>query len=253
MSATACPSELVLDRYQLDELRNKEAATLRAHLEACPHCAAKLADRERDFAAIATDERDAMIRNIHATIPREAPDLRARERRSWLPRRFAYAVAGACAVILAVVAVPRDDEIDGGDTVQPKGRLGLEVFRERNGSVHRAISGETFRKGDRLRFTVDVPEGGNIMIVGFEASGGAYAAYPLRESGARSVPAPTDKADPLPGAVALDDAEGTEWLHLVWCPEPFKHEDVKRHPEASRVDVPAGCAATGFEIVKGPQ
>ena len=80
-----------------------------------------------------------------------------------------------------------------------------------------AVSGERFLANDRLRFSVRVPGPGHVVVVGVEADGTLYRCHPQDDDVSRAVA----HDGTLPGAIALDDSSGEEWLFLVWCEEPF--------------------------------
>ena len=153
-----CPSDLA--RSELLSGGGSDAD--KAHAEGCARCKAWLDESRAAFGAISGDEKKRMVARIAAA-------------RS---RRRAPVVAGLIAALAASLAffmVPR--EVVDHTTIKGKD-IALHVYRERNGQVERALSGESFHAKDRLRFEVDLPTAGHAMIVGVEAKGTIYPAFP---------------------------------------------------------------------------
>ncbi|MFO0657130.1 MAG: hypothetical protein U0787_18905 [Polyangia bacterium] len=79
-----------------------------------------------------------------------------------------------------------------------------------------ALSGDSFAPGDTLRFVVDLPAPSRVSVLGVEASGALYVAWPQDDKAA--VAREAGKAQALEGAVVLDEKLGRETLYLVTCP-----------------------------------
>ena len=247
-SGPDCPSELRFERWQLGELAPADQAALDAHASGCPHCEARLAERRSLLENISPAERNRMLRHIlGAGAAAKAPA-------PWWRRIFgdwglSPAFAAAAALVVGVVYVgnragPSSDE---ADILRTKGSMSLSVYRERSGEVEIARSGERMQKGDRLRFGIEVPKAGHIMIVGVEAEGSYYVCHPASGSG-RSSEVAAGRTEALPGAIELDDSIGRESLHLVHCPEAFTLDDVTPIDSARLAE--RGCQQTPFEISK---
>jgi hypothetical protein len=125
--------------------------------------------------------------------------------------------------------------------VRLKGGLALHVHRQRGSASEEAVSGGRFADGDRLRFVVDLPAPGQVMIQGVEATGNVYRAWPLDGAAA---PLPAGPGQVLPGAVSLDGARGRELLYLVHCPGPPTCTGAPPRCQP-------GCATTAFVLDKG--
>jgi hypothetical protein len=152
-------------------------------------------------------------------------------------RHIAIVAATAAAVF---ILVPRPE------VVTSKGGLGLVVYRERGGDVDKTLSGEQFQPGDRLRFEVELPRPGQLMIVGVEADGDTFPCYTSESE--RSVIQVETTKQVLPGAVELDDSRGKEQLHAILCRTPFSFDDVR--VEEGRVVSPPDCMSTPFILDK---
>jgi hypothetical protein len=244
-----CPSEMLLDRFHWGELGSEESGAIGAHLEQCSVCRQRMALRQQGFEAFGELDPVALRVRIQGAVTGERGGS---ARRSWLPGWVAWLAGSAAAAVLAVlvvIAAPWKDEPGAGNGVRAKGSVKLSVFRERAGKVEEAISGDTFLAGDRLRFRVDLPEDGEIMVVGVEQSGAVYPCYPLDGSRAsRASRAGTGLE--LAGAIRLDASLGNERIHLVWCPERFSIGDIEAGDSPGKLALPAGCLGTTFGMRK---
>lgn len=230
-----CPSEAELDAYQLDELDGPG----RARIESCPRCQTRLQERRAMFEAIPDKAR--LIEAIHVGVV-AATNTPARPQpgpRFWVPT---LAGLGALAAALVVLVPP------SAPTVRSKGGVGLTVFVERHGQVVQGRSGDIFHPGDRLRFEVDSSRPLEIMILGREASGRVFPAFPLGAERGRSQPLASGTNQVLPGAVALDESSGRETLYLVGCPRPFGKADLRMGQDG--LDLPDGCSTDRFVLEK---
>lgn len=230
----ACPSDLTLTLLDTGCLAGDEKDEVQAHLQTCARCRGWLDGAKADFAAIPGAERDAMVDRLTARAQR--------------PRqRWPVAVAGALAIAAAALLLlhtppPRPD-------VGLKGSgLDLRVYRERAGHVASTMSGDMFRPGDRLRFEVDVPSDGHMLVVGVESDGDLFRCYPNDRD--ESVPVEASSGLLLSDAIELDSSTGHEVLHLVVCDAPFSAHDL-RAAGARSLALPPGCRAAAFEMVKG--
>jgi hypothetical protein len=230
-----CPSDLALDRLHHGELAADPAEALRRHLGGCADCAARLAERTRGFDAVPGADPRRVLAGIRRGLDAPAP----RARWPWLA-----ALAGVAAS-LALLPLLRP----GGPASRTKGGLALHVYRARGERAEAMISGDRFAPGDRLRFVVDLPSAGAVRVVGVEARGALYTAWP-QDPAAPSTLGPGEGIA-LPGAVALDAQPGRETLYLVHCPAPLGPPVCAAAAgEAPRCT--AGCALSPFVLEKGP-
>jgi hypothetical protein len=247
-----CPSELRLDRLKLGELGADEAAGVRDHIRACTRCRERIALRNEGMAAFSGVDAPKLLTRIEQALDtkptREQPTVTApivmavRKRSGHV---FAWTAAIGAVLVGVALALPE------GEQVRAKGSLGLTVYREREGRVERAASGDTFRANDRLRFGVDLPDPGaaQIMIVSVERGGGVFAFYP--SDGSKRSKAPAINGDgALEGAIALDDSDHDEWIHLIACPHSFSLSDLTPGELPGRVTAPPDCKMTTFVMRK---
>ena len=270
-----CPSDLALDRLHAGELPSAESQRLTAHVEACPSCPARLAMRQAGFGALPEVDPRPLLSTIRRRLHESAAVPAGRRWLRQLGMFFApMAAATAALVVLLVVrkgppeppsGTPPTPGEPGTDVVRAKGGLGLHVYRHRDGQSNSksdgpaepgsegqaTVSGERFVPGDRLRFVVDLPTSGQVSIVGIEAAGGLYVAWP---SPGRPEPTlrPAGKGQELPGAVALDSSRGRETLYLVHCPSASAPPQCTPQGAAARPQCGAGCAMVSFIINKEP-
>ena len=271
-----CPSELELDQLHLGELDAGEAETLRAHVDACDGCVERLALRAEGLDAFPQLDANAIVARLHSELagtetPPEvervvresigaAPSRASsatqsgwsrfweRLRAGWVPAALSAAAAAALVLVIARPWAGGPDP-DGPGDIRLKGAAKLFVFYERAGQVEEALSGAVLAPGDRLRFHVDLPKGGHLMVVGVEASRALYPCYPS-DGGRASLPAGAGDGQELPGAVRLDAAPGEEWLHLVLCEAPFALDDVSVPAQTGGLTLPEGCVSTPFQLRK---
>jgi hypothetical protein len=225
-----CPSEAILDAFELKESISPAQTT---HIDHCPVCAARLEERKSAFAAL---DREEIVRTLHIkTAGRE-------ERRPLFGRAIAALSFAAALAVGAILFLRPPAE------VRTKGSVGLEVFVERDGLVQRAVGGGEFKPGDRLRFEVDLPDPAHILILGVEADGSLYNTYPATASVATALKMNQGADQILPGAVELDEKLGREILHLVACERSFNSAEVKNR--GSDLVLPEGCIAAPFVLKK---
>jgi hypothetical protein len=128
-----------------------------------------------------------------------------------------------------------------------KGGLALHVFRLAGDHGEEALSGDRFAPGDRLRFVVDVPAEGHVSVLGIEAGGALYTAWPLEPSVQTRFVSGTGIE--LPGAVELDDQPGRETLYLVHCPLKVGTPACTLGADG-KPSCPESCAMTAFVLDK---
>lgn len=238
-----CPSDFALDRLHSGELPPAEARETEQHVAGCAGCGARLAERQAGFGAIDGVDPRAMLARIRTGLdaPAQAP---LSERLSGWTRRLLAPMALVAAAVVLMVVVPGQER-----GTRLKGALALHVFRLTGDHAEEVVSGETFAPGDRIRFRVDVPEEGHVVILGVEASGTLYTAWPL----APGVQTRFEEGNgiELPGAVSLDAQPGREILHLVHCPLEVGPPECTSGGAGEKPVCPAGCVLTSFIMEKG--
>ncbi len=242
-----CPSNLALEELVTEDLSADRAREVRAHVSTCDRCRDRVAQRRGGFEAFPEVDAAALLAGIKEkdVAPVLHPPRPWGRAKVWAPVLLAVAAAVLLFVMPQSPAPVGPPEI--GDTVRVKGALGLHVHRARGDHAEVVTGRDRFRPGDRLRFVVDLPADGYVQVVGVEASGRLYSAWPRTGPGqARSA----GRGLALPGAVELDDAPGRETLHLVWCPSapPQCRTKGTARPPACQAD----CLSTAFVLEKAP-
>jgi hypothetical protein len=188
-----CPSDLALDRLFAGELKQPEAGQLTAHVESCAVCPARMAARTAGFGAFAeVDSRPllAAIRRRAAEPEKVSAPLR------WLRNLGLVLTPLAAAAALMIIFLirrggpdsPGPEHLDpntdsssesvGTSGTRMKGDLTLRVYRLAEDHAELVKSGTHLMSGDRLRFVVDLPQKGQVAILGIETNGTLYTAWP---------------------------------------------------------------------------
>lgn len=269
----ACPSDLVLDRLAAGELPGDQARSTRAHVETCEHCTARM--KETSFDAFPEVDAGALLERIRRGAaakerPQDAGDglptpITAHRRSRFLRGPAVATLALAACLALLFVTRKADDGTGGpggaGETGSPevirlKGGRVLHVYRMTDTGSEEILSGTRLAPGARIRFVVDLPSEGRVLIVGREQSGALYTAWPLGPADAAQMQRPAGPGQALPGAVALDDKPGKETLFLVHCPTATGSPEARiqplctpRGPDAAPA-CPPECALSPFVLDK---
>jgi len=166
--------------------------------------------------------------------------------------------AVASGLLVLVLLVPDGPGPADRSGVRTKGRASFSVLVNRGGPNLDARSKDVFYPGDRLRFLVSSPLPVHAAVFDIEARGTVVVFAPTE--GRESLRVEAGKRVPLPGAVELDAASGTEVLVGVFCPESFdtstaaltlqpwdRSEARLRHLVKQ---IGAGCHAQTFAMIK---
>lgn len=248
--STGCPSDLMLDRLHAGELSTRSAQEIEAHVAGCALCPQRLTQRQAGFTAFPDLDARPLLAGIHRRLGQEAE---AKARRFSLGRLLAILTPATAVAAMAVFALwgrNPDTQVPEILTTREKGGLALHVFRQVGDGAQEALSGDSFRPGDHLRFVVDLAQRGVIRVLGVESSGALYVAWPQTEgeSGLREA----GKGQQLPGAVVLDEKLGRETLHLVSCKEGVGSPEAVCKPTsgATQLQCPTDCTQTVFVLNK---
>jgi len=257
--APDAPSDLTLDRYLAGELDAEERAAVDAAVARSPEVAGRLETLRGGFPDPGLEAR--LWARVEAGLDEEtlAPEARALAgvpRPPWWRRllagpRLAAALGAVAAVTLAVVVPWPTASAPDGPSLRLKGGVGLTVHRQVADGSEVVLSGATLPAGTTLRFTVDVPVAGQLMVVDVDARGVVAVAHPQDGSQA-SVAIASGRDQALGSAIALDDAPGDEYLHAVLCEAPFSARDVAPGHAPGELTLPAGCTSAPFLFRKAP-
>jgi hypothetical protein len=240
-----CCSDLRLDRLLCGELDDGDARALRAHLEASPRCAARLAELQADrdaFVAAPAPLRlidggaaGAATATTAATSPTTARTASTSSRGARL-----YALLPVLAAAAGLVfAVQTTTTTSDGDVVRTKGTAPRVLLHGKRGEVVRPLgAGDVVFAGDLLRLDVGTAGPRHVGVVGVDHDG--VSAW---------IPADGDALvhvggapAPLPTAVALDEAPTAGVLQIVvWaCEAPTSMAALVT--ATSTRTTPTGCA-----------
>jgi hypothetical protein len=252
--SSRCPSELDLDHLVGKRLSLSEASSLQQHVAGCSRCTARMEVRHGGWGAFSKAEPPVMMAAIRHRLAAENAKPSGR-----LPlRRLSLVLGSLCAaaglVILVVRPTDRQTPPASGPRLaydtRSKGGLALHVYRLASGIVEPMVSGERLSAGETIKFAVDLPRAGYVNVLGIDASGKLYVAWPssasvstLRQSG---------DGQELPGAMAPDGAEGPETLYVVQCPEATGQPvRICTAAQGSGPPVcPSSCASSPFMLRK---
>lgn len=239
-----CPSDFTLDRLHAGELPQAEARETESHVAGCADCGARMAERRAGFGAIDGVDPRVMLGRIRTGLDAPARVPLSERLSGWSRRLLAPLAMVATAAVVLLVVVPGQERV-----TRVKGALALHVFRLTGDHAEEMVSGDAFAPGDRLRFRVDVPAEGHVMVLGVEASGALYTAWPL-EPGVQTRFEEGDGIE-LSGAVSLDAQPGREVLHLVHCPLEVGPPECTSGGAGGKPVCPEGCVMTSFILEKG--
>lgn len=235
-----CPSDLALDRLHANECNAEESGRLEKHIAGCDACPARMEERRAGFNAIAEADPVRMLAAIRRGADKPAG---VEQVLAWARRLLAPVAIVAAASIMLITRKP--PEIATG---QFKGAMALHVYRLAGEHAEEVSSGSPFSPGDRLRFAIDLPHDGTVRVLGVEANGTLYTAWP---SDPRE---PTNRlagpAVELPGAVELDQTVGRESLYGVWCPPPVDAVLCHSVGPGKAPECPASCKLSAFALEK---
>lgn len=201
-----------------------------AHLSECATCAARWDALQADAAG---------------------PSLRPPVAPTATPRWPIYGglLAAAAAIVFFVMRLTTGP-IDDGDGIRLKGDFALEVHAHDGTRSRQVLDGDTVTAGERLGFRVKSTCGGHLLILGRDAKGEAWLAYP-QQGGGKSAPfGPAKAMQDLKQAVQLDAAPGDERLDALLCDAPI--DQATAAPILARGAVPPTCRLRQVTLRKKP-
>lgn len=198
-----------LPRHQLEELAVREDAVLRAHVDACEACSARLQ------ALLSARASFVQARDQHA-FARTVISRRKSRRR---PTHWLWAATLAAAAALLVIWM-RDDP-----TVRYKGGTLFQVFVQRDGSPQSLANGQRLAAGDQLAFAYSLTEPRYLLLLSIDDTGTITKYYPLDARPASPL-GPT-RPRPLPVGIELDGHRGEERLVALFSRTPLDEARVQ--------------------------
>jgi len=217
----AHPSELALERYLLEP-----APRVRAHLDACGRCAARLEEMKGQGEDFLQYVFPATVQKVE-----EAAEKGAR-RFSWF-QLFAPVSAAAAAIALLLMVHPVDENscpiTSDGTCIKGEGGLGLSVFLNGAGGARVAREGEPVSASAAMRFRIRPSEPCHLWIVSVDASGQVSRLFPTAGEGGALVATRLD----VPGGAVLDGKPGPERVIAICTPAPMYYAAVERIVQTS--------------------
>lgn len=217
----AHPSELALERHLLEP-----APKVRAHLDACGRCAARLEEMKR--------QGDEFLQYVFpATVEKveQAAEKGAR-RFSWF-QLFAPASAAVAALALLLMVRPVSEDAcpitADGTCIKGKGGLGLSVFLNGAAGARVAREGEAVAANAAMRFRVRPSEPCHLWIVSVDSGGQVSRLFPTAGDGGAMVATQLD----VPGGALLDGKSGPERVIAICTPAPMYYAAVERIVQTS--------------------
>jgi hypothetical protein len=234
-----CVSDLRLDAYLADDVSAEEAGTIRAHLERCQRCQARLGALTATAAHYLGGPAAVAFRK----------ELEQRVSRGRGPKRgspYFYALgaglAAAAAVLLLVL--PRTEPERVTET-RLKGGQRLGFYVQHAGRTRRGSDGERALPGDLLRFTYSTDRAVQFGVLSYDPAKHASVYVPFM-----SVGPGVNVGAPL--SVELDASLGVELLYGMFCEQRPAPSELLRMLEerAGAPPAAAGCEVVKLQIVK---
>lgn len=250
----SCPSELFLDRLFVGEL---DDAAVRAHVESCTRCTARVDERKALSATFASDV------GLDVRVAATARALGSK--RSW---RVAASVAGAAAAAAVVFVVsprgpdaPAAIEESEAPTVRRKGGVSMGlVARHLDGRIETLTSPAELAPGEAIQFQISTGSSGFLGIVGVDSAQVVTPYAPAHLGPALPVAAGRDQL--LDGSIVLDETLGPERIFAILCKDELSMETIvagarsaltRAGSNPAQLDVlpvPEACVQTSFLIEK---
>lgn len=131
----------------------------------------------------------------------------------------------------------------------------LELVRRDDGGTEKLAAGATVHPGDRVQFVVYPQRPGFLMVVGQDAEGDVYKAYPKQGERAKKIKA-TKGAVTLPDSIGLDDVLGRERIVGLICDDAFGFAELTAalaDGKADATQVAQNCEQKSISLVKRPE
>jgi hypothetical protein len=222
---TPHPNTLQLHQLRYGELTGDVLARVRAHVDACPTCAARLRVQQADRAAFVLRPIPPALRAVEARPARAA----------W--RSLGWGLLAAAVVVLGVrgarLAAPEPGEAAAAvSVIRYRGELPtVEVWARGERGVRALGPGDRVTAGQAVQLKYDPHGASAIAIAGRDGSGTVEVYSTRAPTGIGLVTAPF--------ALTLDDGPGDQELFVVGSDRPLDEAEVRlaitRGVEGARV------------------
>jgi len=209
-------TDLLLERYALDEVSPDERRAIEAELEGSPKTRARLD-------AIEDSNREILARY---PVAKTADDIRARAgrpRSGWTPRLFVAVPAMAMAAALFVALVPGEQDtavVPGSSEVEITRAKGLQptlfIHRQTNDGSEKLSDGAPAAEHDLLQLSYVAAGRDRGAILSIDGRGAVTLHHPVKLGGDTNL-LPAGEAT-LPRSYELDDAPTFERFFFVTAP-----------------------------------
>jgi hypothetical protein len=227
-----CPSDLALEKLLLDPGRS----AARAHADACPRCAARLAEMRRQGEDFLRFVYPATVQAVEEAAAARSPLSRDRWTR-WLSPLPALVTAAAILILARPTEPP-----DGYLGAKGGGALGLTVFVAGGAEARAARDGERVPAAAPLRFRVRVDRPCHLWLASVDGAGQVSRLLPAEGDGGLRLDG--RQAD-LPGGAVLDGLPGPERILAVCAAAPLPWRAVEAAARSVSAGGPAAVRAAG--------
>ena len=217
-----CLSHLQLARFMTDDLSESEAATVRAHLEACEKCRAVSKQMDVNAAAYSAHE-ELHLERLDERLAAASAERGVGSRGRNVAIFCGLAAAAAAVLVLTFVFNAGQDESAGDSVIAFKGSSALAVTAARDGETFAVKEGTHLRAGDAVRFTLTAFHSGYVTVFSVDGKGTVSPFYPAAALSENAAPLeiPAAGKHTLPGSIVLDDAPGPERFVALFSERPF--------------------------------
>jgi hypothetical protein len=247
VSTSTCPSHFLLDQWTLGELEHDARLQLERHIEHCPRCQARQAQRQASEADFVVDLNTLRELQQPAVAVDVESRLRARPVR-WAQRLVAVAgVAAGLAVAITAGGTDDDATTPTASGVRAKGASSALFVQDAHGVrglfVDDAGPARVY-SGDTLQVAVTSATVVYVGVLSRDGSG-QVSTYVAASDGAL-VQVSAGSNVPLPHATTLDDVVGPETVAVFVC------TDASVHTSALKAVVVDGAPPEGCRVERYP-
>lgn len=262
LDALLCPPEHAssehLSIHQLEMLTAQEDTGARDHLSSCSKCSNR-------FAEIEAEKRSLMLLLPPEKVTKDFVPVTKMHHRFW-----PWAVAAATSVCFIIVGVMWPSEEPPGKATY-KGQAAMRIVVQRGDNSWLAQSGEGFRAGDRLRFSMVSAGDRYVRLLSRIGTPGApsqtrtTSLFPVKarepEAFEKGWVITSGDRFALSEDLLLDDECEQEWLLLLLSEQqlsPQRAETLADEVEIEiggvlQLDSASGIAIIGFDITRSPR
>ncbi|MET0411005.1 MAG: hypothetical protein ABW217_06900 [Polyangiaceae bacterium] len=232
--AASCSSDFTFDLLLSAGLEPAEEQSVREHLGACAHCAARLEQVKQ--------QRDDFERNgPRLLLPTSKPAPSASGRR--LARGAALASAGVLAgVLVGRAQLP-------SPVTRAKGAEHFQLYIRHGEEIREAGAHERVYPQDQLQFTYSAVDEGYVAVLSRDGAGTVSVYFP--DASDKTWPAAAGQGRLLPGSTILDAVTGHERVYALHCQAPVSLGPLRAElAQARSLRAPSGCAMRVIELDK---